>query len=527
MSFICVAAIKVSCGQNLIQVTPKVQEVTVYLSGAEVRFYEKITLKRGENSILFKGLSPSLVEKSVQITVGNNVEVLSVSTQEDRLRLEEINPKLLVLNDSIERINESISLINNQIDAYQMEKETLKQNQHISGTQPGAMLNDLTKAADFFRERTLKINNALTSLNKNLTRLNNRLAIKKEEQDQVGRKTNPIRFSVRLMVNAKTDLSTEIVLRHLVSDASWEASYDITATEINRPVVLNYAAKIFNQSDIDWNDVKLTLSTGDISLSATRPFLTAWVLNYSSNANEGFLNTITQNIGRLDSTAISKTDEIATSELNASFNVEQKHTILSNGQPHRIDLQKGTLNASFEYLTIPKVESSAFLIAKVTGWEKLNLIDGVANVYYGNTYVGESNINTRLIGDTLELSLGRDNQIVVSRTKVEDKGNTPSIGGKRNESFIYEIQIRNNHKAPVSIQVQDQIPVAQEKEIAVEINDISGARLDAPSGKLQWAKNLDTGETVRYKIAFAVKYPKNKTVNIRKSRTVRTPRYRK
>ena len=45
-------------------------------------------------------------------------------------------------------------------------------------------------------------------------------------------------------------------------------------------------------------------------------------------------------------------------------------------------------------------------------WEKLSLIDGMANVYFGNTYVGESKIDTRLISDTLELSLGRDNQIL-------------------------------------------------------------------------------------------------------------------
>src|SRR5882672_9103584 len=68
------AVVNIALGQNSIQVNPKIREVTVYLSGAEVRFSETIALKRGENVILFKGLSPSLVEKSVQITVGNNVE---------------------------------------------------------------------------------------------------------------------------------------------------------------------------------------------------------------------------------------------------------------------------------------------------------------------------------------------------------------------------------------------------------------------------------------------------------------------
>jgi len=55
------AVVNIAVGQNLIQVNLKIREVTVYLSGAEVRFNETMALKRGENIILFSGLSPSLV----------------------------------------------------------------------------------------------------------------------------------------------------------------------------------------------------------------------------------------------------------------------------------------------------------------------------------------------------------------------------------------------------------------------------------------------------------------------------------
>ena len=520
--------VTVALGQKPIIVNPKIQEITVYLTGAEIRFKETVPLKRGDNVVLFKGLSPSLVQNSVQVAISDNVEILSVSTQSEQLLPEEVNPKLKTLKDSIGTLEDRIVLISNQVDAYNMEQKTLIQNQYIGGTQTGISLADLTRAADFFRERTLKINNALTSLNKNLKLLNNTLTQKKDDLKRELTKTNPARYNTTAIVNSKVDQSGDFMVRYLVEDASWEASYDIVADEINKPLTLKYKAQVYNDTDIDWDDVKLSLSTGDISMNATRPYLTAWVLNYSSGANEGLLNTMTQNVRETDSGSafLASTEEKAVSELNTSFEIEQRHSIRADGQPHRIDLQRETLQASFEYLSIPKMELSAFLIAKVTGWEKLNLIDGAANVYYGNTFIGESNINTRLIGDTLELSLGRDNLIVVSRTKIEDKGNTSSLGGKRSESFVYEIQLRNNRKIPVSIKVQDQIPISQEKDITVEVVDISSAKLDAPSGRLQWIKNLSPGETIRYKIAFAVRYPKNQTVNIRKSRLVRTPRYR-
>jgi uncharacterized protein (TIGR02231 family) len=518
----------VTLAQQPIVITPAIQEITVYLSGAEIRFKEIISLRRGNNTILFKGLSPSLVLNSVQIAVGANTNILSVSTQNEQLLPEEINGGIKIKRDSIAVLEDKLVLLTNQIDAYDMEKKTLLQNQHIGGGQTGVSLIELTKAADFFRERTLKINNALSLLNKNVKSLNEQLSQKKAILDREVKKMNLTRYNITVTVNSKAEQSVEFAVRHLVSDASWEASYDIVATEINRPVTLKYKSLVYNNTGIDWNDVKLSMSTGDISLNATRPYLTAWILNYASSANEGFLNMTVQNnfYNQSDSVSVNLQEDKAVSELNTSFEVEQRHSILADGNPYSIDLREEALQATFEYLAVPKLELSAFLLAKVIGWEKLNLIDGTANVYYGNMFVGQSNINTRLIGDTLELSLGRDNQIVVSRAKVEDKGSTASLGAKRSESFVYELQLRNNRKVPVTIKVQDQIPISQEKDIAVDVTELSGAALDVPSGRLQWIKNLAPGEASHDKIAFSVRYPKNRTVNIRKSRMVKTPRYR-
>ena len=529
--FTCVIALNViiafiTCAQAPIIVNTKTQNVTVYLSGAEMSFKETVLLKRGENNIQFKGLSSSLINESVQVAVGDNVEVISVSTKIEQLLPGQVNPKLNTMKDSISLLEDRIVIINNQIDAYNMEKQTLAQNQRIANPSGGVLLQELAKAADFFRERTLKINTSLITLSKNLKTLNERIVSAKEAFDKESSQVDLSRYSIDVVVNSKEAQSANFIIRYLAAQAEWQASYDIIATEIDKPVTLKYKAHVFNNTGIDWNDVKLSLSTGDISLSASRPYLTAWILNYSSGANEGFVNAMSQNIVQTKAEEQADVQERAASELNTTFDIEQRHSIKADGSPYHISLTTETLPATFEYLAIPKMELSAFLLAKVTGWERLNLIDGTANVYYGNTYIGESNLNTRLIGDTLELSLGRDNQVVVSRTKLEDKGSTPVIGGKRSESFVYEIQVRNNRKVPVAIKVQDQIPVAQENDITVEVADVSNANLDGPSGRIQWFKNLPAGEVVKYKVAFTVKYPKNKTVNIRKSRMVRTPRYR-
>lgn len=512
----------VSRGQSPVVIDSKIDEATVYLNGAELRFTENVPVKRGVSVLRFRGISKSLVDNSVHVTASGGVNLVSVSVEEETMSLRAMPVKFRMRKDSIDKLQAQLVEINNRIAAYDAERQMLQENQRV---QPGTSLLELAKTADFFRDRTLSIHTAQTELRRKVGIMTELLSEKQtiEKRDPY----DPARYTVVVTVQADKDQTVPFVVRYGVENASWEASYDIIVPEINKPVTLQYKARVYNDTGLEWNNVKLWLSSGDLTQNSTRPYLTVWNLNYTSVANEGYLNQRAQNRADADESEAVEVVDKAVSELNTSFTLEGVHSLASGSTPYVVGIKGESLQASYEYLAIPKVENNVFLLAKVTGWENLNLIDGVANVYYGNSYVGESNIDTRLVGDTLELSLGRDNQIVVNRTKVEDKASTSSLGGKRSESFIYEIQVRNNRKVGVSIRIQDQLPISQEKDIVVEASEVSGASLDAPSGRLQWLKLLAPGETVRYRIAFEVKYPKNKSVQIRKNRVVRTPRYRR
>jgi uncharacterized protein (TIGR02231 family) len=516
-SSLCVAQ------ENTIPVNASINEVTIYLNGAEIRGSAEVAAKKGRNKLILKNLSSSLQENSFQVTTSDVAELLSVTLTSSRTRLEDVLPEAKAITDTIARINGKIELLNNQIEAYATEKETLKRNEYIGGSQSGVSMIELAKAADFFRERTLKVNNALSALREKVNALTLALQEKKQRLDQLSSETNVNRMEATIIYNLQQDQRIQFGFRYLVEDAGWTAMYDLIAKDVNEPITLKYKANVYNETGIAWNDVKIVLSTADPMLSATRPYLTAWTLNYSSRANEGLLENKVMGLNTLDS--VRAFDEIAVSELSTSFNISKPYTVPSGGN-YTLDISTTSLKAAYEYLTIPKVDLSAFLIARISDWEKLNLIDGTANVYFGNTYIGESAINTRLISDTLELSLGRDNQVLVTRAKIEDLGATKLIGTKRTESFRYEIQVKNNRRVPISIKIQDQVPVSQESDITVDVEETSGAELHGPSGRLQWIKTIPAGDNIRYQIAFSVKYPKNRVVPIRQQRLIKTPRYR-
>lgn len=516
-----------------VSVESKIEEVTVYLDGAEIRSTQTARLNKGRTIVTIKGLSPFLEERSVQITTPNGVEMISVSTATRSIPLTQAAPQTKRWNDTLDLLRQRMDLLTNQVQAYEAEKKLLAENQNLGGRDAGVPVAEIMKAADFYRERTLKISNALTALQTQLKSLTVRLDSATARVDLIKKQANLQRKEVTLVLASATEQKVDFQLKYLVQNASWEATYDLIATDIAKPVSLKYNALVYNETAIDWKDVKLILSTGDPSVEASRPYLTTWNLNYQSNSNEGMVqNQLYQNraldgrAGFISDTTGQNYEQVAVSELVATFKIDKAHSIAADGEPYLITVSNQSLDATYEYLTIPKVDMSAFLIAKVTGWEKLNLIDGTANVYFGNTYIGESAINTRLIGDTLDLSLGRDNQVVVKRAKVEDFSATKLIGGKKIESLVYEISVRNNKAAPVNIRIQDQVPISQESDISVEAEDISGAALDVPSGRLQWVKKIAPNETAKCRIAFSVKYPKNKSILLRKQRTVRGARFR-
>ena len=101
-----------------------------------------------------------------------------------------------------------------------------------------------------------------------------------------------------------------------------------------------------------------------------------------------------------------------------------------------------------------------------------NANDPFQNVF-GNTYIGQTHIATEGSDDTLELSLGSDRKVNITRVKKEDYNSKSLAGLYKVEKFTYEIDVRNNNSVPVSLELIDQIPIAQD----------SGARSQASCGR--------------------------------------------
>ncbi|MEZ5013874.1 MAG: DUF4139 domain-containing protein [Chitinophagales bacterium] len=283
---------------------------------------------------------------------------------------------------------------------------------------------------------------------------------------------------------------------------------------------------------MDWKDVKISCSTGNPTQGNNLPQLTTWYVGYynyyyerdykkaeSAPAVEDDM-TLSE-VGQIASgaavkdlnTAANYTTQVQTIA-NVQFDIDLKYNIPSDGKGHIVSLKSQTLPSDYNYLIVPKLEQSAFLIARITNWEEVNLLPGNANIYFDNTYVGKTYLDPLALNDTLSLSLGRDKSIEVKRKMLSEKSTDKILSTNNKKTMAFEISVRNGKSITTEIIVMDQIPISQNNDIKVEVTDLGKGELDELSGFVTWRKKIKSKELVTYNLEFEITYPKGQTLSM-------------
>ncbi len=506
----------------------KPHQVTVFLTGAELRYKSSVTLVKGKNLVKFIGLSAKLDPNSIVVDVEKkNVVILSVFSNNNFLAMMTDNPKIKPIRDSIEILKDELAMLRGRKEAMMQEKELLYKNDVILGREKGQPVADIEKSADFFRKRVGDLNADIYKLTKQETKWAARLDLLAKQFNELNLQINPPSSEITVLVLAGDAGACGFELKYRVVDAGWAPKYDIRVDAVAKPVNLYYKAQVYNNTGVDWVEVKMKLSTSDPLQGAQYPKLDEWSLTKDNN--------YTQSIGyQSNYQQIQKVKQhnkevdfkiIEVDELNAEFDIALPYTIPSDNKPYLVDVTSKALEARYEYISIPKMDKDAYLIAKVVGWGDLNLVSGNASIYFGGTYIGQSKISIIEISDTLELSLGRDSKIAISRVKKSEVNDHQFIGNYEKEIFKYEIIVKNNRDVPLLLTIQDQVPVENDSRIDVNIAELSGGVYNKNNGMVTWTLNLNPGDTKTLIFNFSAKYPKGLKPKKKKYRTISSPSF--
>ncbi len=118
-----------------------------------------------------------------------------------------------------------------------------------------------------------------------------------------------------------------------------------------------------------------------------------------------------------------------------------------------------------------------------------------------------------MVEDTLDISLGNDESIIVKRENASDMNAKTITGNTKKKTEEFEITIRNNRSNDIKIKILDQIPVSTDKEVVVTADSFEGAVYNKENGELSWLLEVKTGESKKVRLKYTVKYPKNKIIS--------------
>ena len=522
----------IAFAQKPIFTSAKVKAATVYFNAAELLQTTSLNLPVGTSEIVIKNVANSLNESTIQIGAPSTLTVMSVQFTDNYIsefEVDENSPIIKKVRDSIILVQKDIAKVKTSKISHSKTIEMLDKNQQVFGVNTGLNVLELMKMVDYYNQKRTDLNNAVALLQEKEDKLNNKL-LKLNEKLAFSEKNDEKSSSGKLILQVMNAVAGIVPLNisYITNTATWSPFYDLRAENIVSPINMMYKAQVIQNSGIDWKKVKLILSSGMPNANNQAPLLQSWFLRYGNlyadkenlSRNNSKQNAIQSLKSKgygiqivADESSISKFTTINENQLNVSFDIDIPYDILSNGKIHSVALKEIKLPATYKYYAVPRVDKEAFLLAEISDYSKFNLLQGEANIIFEGMYVGKTNINPNQTSDTLNLSMGRDKRITIKREKVVDKSGTKFLSFYKEQTFTFDITIRNNKKETIDLLLKDQYPLSSDKEISIELLQSDNAKINLETGILTWQLKLSSAETKKIRISYKVKYPKDKVLD--------------
>lgn len=579
----------------------QIEEANVFYNGAELVHTAKAALAKGSSEIFIEGFSPSTDSKSIKIRANNGVIVSSFEFSVNYLKKEELGETAQKLKDEMKVRQKALDKIYSEIQINEEMLSLLRESieKKASGPKNGPDIDDLMKALDFFKSKSVELESAIRDGREKAEEIRIKIQDLSAQFNQESAKNTKAIGILKLNLTSPAVCDCDLSIKCFTNNAGWYPYHDINVASADSPVKIISKAKVHQTTGVDWEKIKITLSTAVPSMGKTAPLFNAWFLNfvepiqvqaaassklplqkmnarlaqnaysYDENVAEISACKVAEEccdyaspepiyvingsvvdadyFDTIDSSMIKENNyldpsaavhmfgsaaaggayvltlktmgdyvSVSDNQLNVTYEIDLPYTVPGNGKEQSIELGSNEIKADFIHYCAPKLDYETYLIAEISGWEKLGLLSGAANVTYDGTFIGETYIDAESTRDKLSLTLGTDKRVVVKREKLKEYSSKGLFGSDVKQEFAYQLTVRNNQNTAVRMVLKDQYPVSSNKEISVEISKestpFSFNKEDV--GVVTWEYDMKAGESKVFKLVYSVKYPKGKELNL-------------
>jgi len=261
------------------KISSKVQKVIVFLTGAQVTRTATANINAGTSTLVFSNLSPDIDVQSIQVRATGNFTVLSVKRELDYLDDENRKKRIADLQEQQNALREKQQLLADMNNIYRQEESMLEKNQVINGPNTNLDVLKLKQALDFQTARLTDLKQKEQGVNDQVRQLSREILKYSKQIAEAGQGISTSSSNLLVTVLAEKPENGQFTISYVVNNAGWFPTYDIRAKNVNSPITIAYKANVSQKSGEDWKNIKLTLSTGNPSVSGNKPDLKPYYLN--------------------------------------------------------------------------------------------------------------------------------------------------------------------------------------------------------------------------------------------------------
>ena len=307
-----------------------------------------------------------------------------------------------------------------------------------------------------------------------------------------------------------------------------------TGTKDRKPSIeLVRRAEITQTTGEDWSNVTLGVSTVRTARGGSAPDLNSLIVQYPPFPLGGFVALRTPCAsGHFDAPASASAAAVAEEALKKPADEQQAvpKSVLSRwrsrfrGASASAPMRAPRACASpppplrrTRIRSVPVVDPTAFLEASFVQSEDAPLLPGQVAIYRDGMFVGRGKMAAAGKDETVRLGFGADDKVKIERAVVKrNEGSAGLIVTSKTDERAFKTTVRNGHDFAIKVAVEDQLPVSENEDIAVEMlpstTPPTTTNVHDKRGVLEWAFEAKPGEVKEINFAWRVRWPKDKGV---------------
>ncbi|MEG1610762.1 MAG: DUF4139 domain-containing protein [Bilophila sp.] len=344
-----------------------------------------------------------------------------------------------------------------------------------------------------------------------------RVALLEQELARKGESLQTLRVTAQIVLSdaGKAEQLKAVTVRYSckLRDCGWKPVYRFDAFPDKGTVAFVQEAELVQSTGQDWDKVRLTLASnapGDALLPAA---LRDWRLQPLRPQQRAAPMLATAPMARMSNDSVMASAALKVTEQATFTTWDLGVQTVRAGVPVRLGLSSGDWKATFVRVARPSTVASsaldgtpAYLMAEVRLPEAMDYPAGVGQFFVDGLPVGTAVFS--LVGDQKTLFFGTDARVTVKmKLDVRQSGSKGFVDKQQTRVWAWSIDVRNSHKEPVLVRVED--PEPQSGDTAIELKVTATPKPVVVDRVYVWTLTVPAGGTATIAHTVAASAPKD------------------